>query len=301
MATGERFLKFRCTGCGNCCKDPLLPLTDQDITRITQRIGVEAETFVRWVDRMGIDMDDEPEAFVMLRQGKRVMTLRHEGGKCRYLGDDDRCSIYGSRPLGWYLGRCSPNTRRLVAEDGGFLYDADSYADELPYWDTRHGRPQLIVPYTLDVNDMRFATNQGFNSGDQFFAYLKDSFDMLYGEGETAPKMLSVGLHCRLVGRPGRAAALARFLDYVQGHPRVWLARRVDIARQLVESPFGAGPDVLMGGGRREFLPKDAHDPEYPDQMGSRGDGRDLVAEWKSRHPGGTYAWNAAQLLSRVG
>lgn len=142
--------------------------------------------------------------------------------------------VTGSRPLGWYLGRCSPNTRRLVAEEGGFLYDADSYADELPYWDASHGRPQLIVPYTLDANDMRFATSQGFNSGDQFLAYLKDSFDVLYAEGEGAPKMMSVGLHCRLVGRPGRAAALARFLDYVQKHERVWLARRIDIARHWI-------------------------------------------------------------------
>ncbi len=139
--------------------------------------------------------------------------------------------VTGERPLGWYLGRCSPNTRRLVVEEGGFLYDADSYADDLPYWDTDHGRPQLIVPYTLDNNDMRFATNQGFNSGDQFFAYLRDAFDVLYAEGEMAPKMMSVGLHCRLVGRPGRAAALARFLDYVQGHESVWLCRRIDIAR----------------------------------------------------------------------
>lgn len=142
--------------------------------------------------------------------------------------------VTGSRPRGWYLGRCSPNTRRLVAEEGGFLYDADSYADDLPYWDASHGRPQLIVPYTLDANDMRFATNQGFNSGDQFFAYLKDSFDTLYAEGEGAPKMMSVGLHCRLVGRPGRAAALARFLDYVQGHECVWFARRIDIARHWI-------------------------------------------------------------------
>lgn len=139
--------------------------------------------------------------------------------------------VTGSRPLGWYLGRVSPNTRRLVVEDGGFLYDADSYADELPYWDTRYGKPQLIVPYTLDANDMRFATPQGFNAGDQFFSYLKDSFDVLYAEGETAPKMLSIGLHCRLVGRPGRAAALTRFLDYVQSHARVWVCRRIDIAR----------------------------------------------------------------------
>jgi putative urate catabolism protein len=137
----------------------------------------------------------------------------------------------GSRPLGWYAGRCSPNTRRLVVEEGGFLYDADSYADDLPYWVTEYGKPHLVIPYTLDANDMRFGTNQGFNSGDQFFAYLKDTFDLLYAEGDAAPKMMSVGLHCRLVGRPGRAAALERFLDYVQRHDRVWLCRRIDIAR----------------------------------------------------------------------
>ena len=139
--------------------------------------------------------------------------------------------VTGERPVGWYLGRCGPNTRRLVVEEGGFLYDADSYADDLPYWDRDHGKPQLIVPYTLDNNDMRFATNQGFNSGDQFFAYLRDAFDVLYAEGRTAPKMMSVGLHCRLAGRPGRAAALARFLDYVQDHEAVWVCRRADIAR----------------------------------------------------------------------
>jgi putative urate catabolism protein len=139
--------------------------------------------------------------------------------------------VTGSRPLGWYTGRMSPNTRRLVVEEGGFLYDADSYADDLPYWVQDYGKPHLVIPYTLDTNDMRFATNQGFNSGDQFFTYLRDAFDLLYAEGETAPKMLSVGLHCRLVGRPGRAAALARFLDYVQQHDRVWLCRRIDIAR----------------------------------------------------------------------
>jgi putative urate catabolism protein len=139
--------------------------------------------------------------------------------------------VTGSRPLGWYTGRTSSHTQQLVAEEGGFLYDADSYADDLPYWVQGYGQPHLIVPYTLDTNDMRFATNQGFNSGDQFFAYLKDAFDLLYAEGETAPKMMSVGLHCRLVGRPGRAAALARFLDYVQQHDRVWLCRRIDIAR----------------------------------------------------------------------
>jgi len=140
----------------------------------------------------------------------------------------------GERPLGWYLGRCSPNTRRLVAEEGGFLYDADSYADDLPYWEMHAGRRQLIVPYTLEANDMRFSTGF-FSTGDQFFAYLKDSFDVLYAEGETAPKMMSVGLHCRLAGRPGRAAGLARFLDYVAGHTRVWVCRRIDIARHWHE------------------------------------------------------------------
>jgi putative urate catabolism protein len=138
----------------------------------------------------------------------------------------------GSRPLGWYTGRCGPNTLRLVAEEGGFLYCADSYADDLPYWVSVQGRQQLIVPYTLDANDMRFASAQGFNSGDQFFTYLRDSFDVLYAEGERgAAKIMSVGLHCRLVGRPGRAAALARFLDHVQQHEQVWICRRIDIAR----------------------------------------------------------------------
>ncbi len=139
--------------------------------------------------------------------------------------------VTGQRPTGWYTGRNSPHTRKLVVETGGFLYDSDSYADDLPYWTYDYGRPHLVVPYTLDNNDMRFATAQGFNSGEQFFAYLRDAFDVLYTEGETAPKMMSVGLHCRLVGRPGRAAALAKFLDYVQQHDRVWLCRRIDIAR----------------------------------------------------------------------
>jgi putative urate catabolism protein len=143
--------------------------------------------------------------------------------------------VIGARPLGWYTGRCSLNTRRLVVEEGGFLYDSDSYADDLPYWVTEYGRPHLVIPYTLDANDMRFATSQGFNSGDQFYAYLKDSFDVLYAEGATAPKMMSVGLHCRLAGRPGRAAALARFLDDVKGRRDVWVCRRIDIARHWHE------------------------------------------------------------------
>ncbi|MEH3147051.1 MAG: allantoinase PuuE [Methylobacterium frigidaeris] len=140
----------------------------------------------------------------------------------------------GERPTGWYTGRTSENTLRLVSDEGGFLYYADSYADDLPYWVEGARGPQLVVPYTLDANDMRFATPQGFNSGDQFFTYLKDSFDVLYAEGAEAPRMLSIGLHCRLVGRPGRAAALARFLDYVAGHPDVWVTRRIDIARHWI-------------------------------------------------------------------
>lgn len=155
--------------------------------------------------------------------------------------------LTGAAPEGWYTGRDSPRTRRLVVEHGGFVYDADSYADDLPYWigvPTRDGpKPHLVVPYTLDSNDMRFATAQGFNSGDQFFAYLRDAFDVLYAEGDPRgldrPKMLSIGLHARLVGRPGRTAALARFLDHVQSHQDVWVARRIDIARHwIVEHPY---------------------------------------------------------------
>jgi putative urate catabolism protein len=140
-------------------------------------------------------------------------------------------SATGERPLGWYLGRCSPLTHRLVAEEGGFVYNADSYADDLPYWDCQFDKPQLMVPYTLDANDMRFATPQGFNSGRQFYDYLQDTFDMLYAEGEECPKMMSVGLHCRLAGRPGRAKSIEDFLDYVQRQNDVWVARRIDIAR----------------------------------------------------------------------
>jgi peptidoglycan/xylan/chitin deacetylase (PgdA/CDA1 family) len=168
----------------------------------------------------------------------------------------------GSAPLGWYTGRDSPNTRRLVVEHGGFLYDADSYADDLPYWtqvevatneksaEKATGAPQkpvphLVVPYTLDSNDMRFAAAQGFNSGTQFFDYLSDAFDTLYREGDpgglNAPKMLSIGLHARLIGRPGRVASLERFLDYVLEHDNVWVCRRVDIARHWIAThPFSS-------------------------------------------------------------
>ena len=143
---------------------------------------------------------------------------------------DIHTRVTGSRPLGWYTGRDSPNTRALVAEEGGFSYHSDSYADDLPYWCYDFPEPLLTVPYTLDNNDMRFATPQGFNSGDQFFCYLKDSFDFLYEEGETQPKMLNIGLHCRLAGRPGRAMALKRFLDYLISHDDIWVTTRLNIA-----------------------------------------------------------------------
>lgn len=139
--------------------------------------------------------------------------------------------VTGERPLGWYTGRASIHSTKLAAEEGGFLYSSDTYADDLPYWIDSSKGPHLIVPYTLDANDMRFATAQGFNTGDHFFHYLRDSFDALYAEGETAPKFMNIGLHCRLVGRPGRIMGLARFLDYVQGHDKVWITRRIDIAR----------------------------------------------------------------------
>lgn len=149
-------------------------------------------------------------------------------------------TLLGRHPEGWYTGRDSPNTRRLVMEDGGFLYDSDYYGDDLPFWtpvtlQDHSQKWQLVVPYTLDTNDMRFAAAQGFNSGEQFFTYLKDAFDVLYAEGETVPKMMSIGLHCRIIGRPGRFAALQRFLDYIQQHDRVWIPTRACIAKHWIE------------------------------------------------------------------
>jgi putative urate catabolism protein len=167
---------------------------------------------LRWIDYRDFGKEEE-------RRHMREAIRIHE-------------AVTGERPLGWYTGRSSIHSTDLVMEEGGFLYSSDSYADDLPYWIEGPAEPHLIVPYTLDANDMRFATPQGFNSGDQFFSYLKDSVDLLCAEGEAgAPKMLSVVLHCRLVGRPGRAAALARFLDYVATKPQIWVTRRVDIAR----------------------------------------------------------------------
>ncbi|HEX3793372.1 MAG TPA: allantoinase PuuE [Acidimicrobiales bacterium] len=166
---------------------------------------------LRWLSYQDVDVDTER---AHMAEAVRLLT-----------------SLTGSAPLGWYTGRDSPRTRQLVMEHGGFLYDSDSYADDLPFWASGRGQPHLVIPYALDTNDMRFATAAGFNSGTQFYDYLKDAFDVLHAEGTTAPKMLSVGLHCRLAGRPGRTAALERFLDYVTSHDDVWLTRRVDIAR----------------------------------------------------------------------
>ncbi|BDU40415.1 allantoinase PuuE [Vibrio nigripulchritudo] len=199
-----------------------MPLTVFAVAMALERYPELAKVFVdagheicshgyRWVDYQGIDPDLEKADML-----KAISVIE---------------ALTGDRPLGWYTGRTSPNTRKLVAEEGGFLYDSDAYDDDLPYWHMEGKTPQLVIPYTLDVNDMRFATVQGFNSGEQFFQYLKDTFDTLYEEGERAPKMMSVGLHCRLIGKPGRIASLKRFLDYVQQHPDVWVCRRVDIAK----------------------------------------------------------------------
>lgn len=194
-------------------------------------------------------------ATAMARHPEAVAAMREAGWEIASHGykwieykdftvEDERAHIHeavrihaqvaGERPLGFYQGRCSESTTRLAMEEGGFLYSADTYADELPYWVEGPKGPFLMVPYTLDANDMRFAVPAGFASGDEFYTYLKDSFDLLYAEGARAPRMLSIGLHNRLVGRPGRAAALARFLDYIKGHKQVWVARRIDIARHWI-------------------------------------------------------------------
>jgi len=210
-----------------------LPLTIFGVAMALERHPDVARAFVeagheicshgyRWIDYQYV-----PEAVEREHMQKAIAIIEN---------------LTGARPLGWYTGRTSPNTRRLVAEEGGFLYDADAYDDDLPYWIEEAGRSQLIIPYTLDVNDMRFASFQGFNCGDQYFTYLKDSFDTLYEEGATSPKMMSVGMHCRLVGRPGRIAALKRFLEYATGHEDVWFCRRIDIARHwYAEHPPGIG------------------------------------------------------------
>jgi len=175
----------------------------------------------RWIDYQSIDEATEREHLQKALQLHTAAT--------------------GERPSGWYLGRCSPRSHRIAAEIGEFIYNSDTYADDLPYWDRRFASPQLMVPYTLDANDMRFATPQGFNSGQQFFEYLKDSFDILHAEGG---RMMSIGLHCRLAGRPGRAAAVVKFLDYVMSRGDVWIATRLDIANHWRKQHPAEGDDL---------------------------------------------------------
>ncbi len=186
--------------------------------------------------------------------------------------------VTGERPRGWYTGRCSENTVDLVTEEGGFAYVSDSYADDLPYWHEHAGRHQLVIPYTLDTNDMRFATTQGFNSGDQFFNYLKDTFDVLYAEGVAgAPKMMNIGLHCRLAGRPGRSAALARFIDYVKSHDKVWIARRIDIADHWARAhPFQPNENRPSRLTAEEFLARFGGVFEHSDWIARRAFAEEL-------------------------
>jgi len=207
-----------------------LPLTVFGVSMALQRHPDVTQAFVelgheiachgwRWIHYQSMDETTEREH---LRIGMQIIE-----------------QLTGQRPQGWYTGRDSPNTRRLVVDDGGLLYDSDYYGDELPFW-TRVSRSDgqqvdhLVVPYTLDANDMRFATPQGFNTGEHFLQYLKDSFDVLYAEGEDSPKMMSIGMHCRLLGRPGRLRALQQFLDHIERHDRVWVCRRIDIARHWI-------------------------------------------------------------------
>ena len=173
-----------------------------------------------------IDYQDMPEAEERQHISRAVATIER---------------LTGQRPLGWYTGRPSPNTRRLVVAEGGFLYDSDAYDDDLPYWVTVDGKGHLVIPYSFNNNDSRFTRSQGFDLADEFFAYLRDGFDWLYAEGAKTPRMMSVGLHCRLIGKPGRIGGLARFLDHVRRHDDVWLCRRVDIARHWhTRHPYGA-------------------------------------------------------------
>ena len=170
----------------------------------------------RWIDYQNISKSNEKK-----HMKKAIKSIK---------------KIFGKRPIGWYTGRCSPNTLDLVIDEGGFLYCSDTYNDDLPYWEIRGKKKQLMIPYTLDNNDMRFLTNQGFNSGDQFFNYLKDSFDTLYKEGNEKPKMMSIGLHCRIIGKPGRIQSLKKFLDYITSLDKVWICKREEIANHWIKN-----------------------------------------------------------------
>ena len=214
-----------------------LPLTVFGVSMALERHREVTQAFVdgkheiachgwRWVHYQNIDEATEREH---MARGMQIIS-----------------ELTGQRALGWYTGRDSPNTRRLVADYGGFEYDSDYYGDDLPFWlsvkkTDGSTSPQLVVPYTLDCNDMRFAMPQGFSHGDEFFEYLRDAFDVHYAEGEDRPSMMSIGLHCRLIGRPGRFKALQRFLDHIERHDRVWVTRRIDIARHWkTVHPFNA-------------------------------------------------------------
>jgi allantoinase len=194
---------------------------------------------VEAIKNAGYDVVSHGWRWIHYQQMDEVTERQHMQQAMTVLRD-----LFGQAPLGWYTGRDSPNTRRLVVEHGGLQYDSDYYGDDLPFWTevqcaNGETRPHLIVPYTLEANDMRFASPQGFNTGEQFFTYLKDSFDVLYAEGEESPKMLSIGMHCRLLGRPGKFRALQRFLDYIEQYDRVWVCRRQDIADHwLAQHPF---------------------------------------------------------------
>ena len=190
---------------------------NKDVCDAIKNAGYEVASHGwRWIDYQNISKSKEKK-----HMNKAIKSIK---------------KIFGKRPLGWYTGRCSPNTLNLVIDNGGFLYCSDTYSDDLPYWIKRGNKKQLMVPYTLDNNDMRFATTQGFNSGDQFYNYLKDSFDALYSEGEKLPKMMSIGLHCRLIGRPGRIQSIKKFLDYILKFEKVWVCKRIDIAKHWIKN-----------------------------------------------------------------
>ncbi|MCE1244552.1 allantoinase PuuE [Oryzomicrobium sp.] len=237
---------------------PARHLSMESVYEYGSRVGVWR--FLREFERRGLPMTVFGVAMALERHPEATAAFRELGHEIachgwrwiHYQGVDEATErehmrigmeiierLTGERPLGWYTGRDSPNTRRLVADYGGFLYDSDYYGDDLPFWtevqkSDGSTAPHLVVPYTLDTNDMRFSLPQGFSHGDEFFEYLRDAFDLMYAEGEERPAMMSVGMHCRLLGRPGRFKALQRFLDHIEKHDRVWVCRRVDIARHWI-------------------------------------------------------------------